>query len=583
MGINSQITALTNQVGNLTSLVQGTRYQGLFYALIGSNVTFGCMVNQGFSATDIVLGLSGNYTGDTAHLNPDAVSPPARPEQNYNIANIYGEVFLRDNVNMTSLQDSNLTVSTAPGTGYHRYDAVYAYVGPSGPACGIVAGTAVATASTPVLPSVPQGSLLLAQVHVQANVTAITDANITDMRDFNGRLRGAAGAPGAIWMGAWNSTTTYAVGDAVFLNGNTYICVLSNLNNTPPNATYWNNIDIGLNWRGAWASTTAYGQNDAVSYNGSSYICISANTNQVPTNATYWNLFAAQGATGAGATVSIGTVTTGVAGSAATVTNAGTATAAVLDFTIPQGVVGSAATVNIGTVTTGAPGTSAAVTNSGTANAAVLNFTIPQGSTGQTGLTGPGWNQWKGAWSSTASYIVNDVVQESGSSYICLIANTNQMPPNAPYWDLVASVGASGGGSGTVTSVSLSMPTDFTVTGSPVTSAGTLSVAYASQTANYFLAAPSGTNGTPTFRAIVATDIPTLNQNTTGNAATATTATNQSGGTVAATTGSFSGQITSTVATGTAPLVVTSTTPVANLSIGGNAATATVSTTSTNL
>ena len=45
---------------------------------------------------------------------------------------------------------------------------------------------------------------------------------------------------------------------------------------------------------------------------------------------------------------------------------------------------------------------------------------------------------------------------------------------------------------------------------------------------------------------------------------------------------SVSGQLTSTVATGTAPLVVTSTTPVANLSIGGNAATATLATTATN-
>ena len=45
---------------------------------------------------------------------------------------------------------------------------------------------------------------------------------------------------------------------------------------------------------------------------------------------------------------------------------------------------------------------------------------------------------------------------------------------------------------------------------------------------------------------------------------------------------SVSGQLTSTIATGTAPLVVTSTTPVANLSIGGNAATATLATTATN-
>jgi len=45
---------------------------------------------------------------------------------------------------------------------------------------------------------------------------------------------------------------------------------------------------------------------------------------------------------------------------------------------------------------------------------------------------------------------------------------------------------------------------------------------YASKTANYVLAAPNGSSGAPTFRAIVAADIPTLNQNTTGTAATVT-------------------------------------------------------------
>jgi len=43
---------------------------------------------------------------------------------------------------------------------------------------------------------------------------------------------------------------------------------------------------------------------------------------------------------------------------------------------------------------------------------------------------------------------------------------------------------------------------------------------FTSQTANYFFAAPNGSSGTPSFRAIVAADIPTLNQNTTGNAGT---------------------------------------------------------------
>lgn len=51
----------------------------------------------------------------------------------------------------------------------------------------------------------------------------------------------------------------------------------------------------------------------------------------------------------------------------------------------PQGDPGAAATVRVGTVTTGEPGTDAIVTNSGTESAAVLDFTIPRGETGAGG------------------------------------------------------------------------------------------------------------------------------------------------------------------------------------------------------
>ena len=44
----------------------------------------------------------------------------------------------------------------------------------------------------------------------------------------------------------------------------------------------------------------------------------------------------------------------------------------------------------VGTVTTGAAGSSASVTNTGTSTAAVLNFTIPQGATGPVGSGGSG-------------------------------------------------------------------------------------------------------------------------------------------------------------------------------------------------
>jgi hypothetical protein len=70
---------------------------------------------------------------------------------------------------------------------------------------------------------------------------------------------------------------------------------------------------------------------------------------------------------------------------------------------------------------------------------------------------------------------------------------------------------ASSNPGGTVTSVGLSMPSQFTVTNSPVTSSGTLTAAWNNQTANYVFAGPTtGASAAPTFRALVSSDIPSL-------------------------------------------------------------------------
>ena len=53
-----------------------------------------------------------------------------------------------------------------------------------------------------------------------------------------------------------------------------------------------------------------------------------------------------------------------------------------------KGEPGAAATVSVGTVTTGAAGSGATVLNTGTTSAAVLNFTIPRGDKGETGPRG---------------------------------------------------------------------------------------------------------------------------------------------------------------------------------------------------
>ena len=76
---------------------------------------------------------------------------------------------------------------------------------------------------------------------------------------------------------------------------------------------------------------------------------------------------------------------------------------------------------------------------------------------------------------------------------------------------VLSAVGGGGGGSGTVTSVGLSLPSIFSVSGSPVTTSGTLTGTLATQTANTVFAGPtSGGAATPAFRALVAADIPNL-------------------------------------------------------------------------
>jgi hypothetical protein len=70
-------------------------------------------------------------------------------------------------------------------------------------------------------------------------------------------------------------------------------------------------------------------------------------------------------------------------------------------------------------------------------------------------------------------------------------------------------VGPFGTGGGGVTSVGLALPAIFTVTGSPVTASGTLTGTLATQTANYVWAGPTtGAAAAPTFRALVAADLP---------------------------------------------------------------------------
>lgn len=63
---------------------------------------------------------------------------------------------------------------------------------------------------------------------------------------------------------------------------------------------------------------------------------------------------------------------------------------------------------------------------------------------------------------------------------------------------------------GSVSSVALSVPAEFNVTGSPVTGGGTITIGKANQLPNTVYAGPSGGAGTPAFRALINLDLPFL-------------------------------------------------------------------------
>ena len=93
-----------------------------------------------------------------------------------------------------------------------------------------------------------------------------------------------------------------------------------------------------------------------------------------------------------------------------------------------------------------------------------------QGLTGNNGTNGTSFI-WEGAYSAGTTYAVNDAVSYSGSSYICKLESTGNVPTNSTYWDLLALKGTDGTGAG-----DMLLGTAQTVTAAKTFNAGTLKV-----------------------------------------------------------------------------------------------------------
>jgi hypothetical protein len=300
-------------------------------------------------------------------------------------------------------------------------------------------------------------------------------------------IPGPKGDDGVEWRGPWSSANAYVVDDAVVRNGTSYICIAPHTNQEPPNLTYWDLLaskgdagatgakgdkgdqgiqgpsgpkgdkgdkgdqgiqgiqgvpgpqgipgtqgiqgnpgpqgdkgdkgDVGLVWRGAWNVGVTYAADDAVEYGGTSYVCILGNVGNAPPNATYWNTLALKGAQG----------DKGDKGDKGDQGGQGA-----------QGIQGIQ----------GVPGPKGDTGDTGAKGD--TGDTGPKGDTGDQGdpgVQGPAGLNWLGFWSGSANYVADDAISYGGSSYVCKLAHTNQAPPNATYWDVLAAkgdVGATG-------------------------------------------------------------------------------------------------------------------------------------------
>jgi hypothetical protein len=231
---------------------------------------------------------------------------------------------------------------------------------------------------------------------------------------------GPQGIAGMQYQGTYQSSTNYALHDAVTYAGGTWISLAStNHGNTPDTSpTWWQQIaapgiqgqtgsqgpagNTGTTgaqgppgptgpagpagppvaFRGPWVATTNYVTGDAVFYNGSAYIATATVNGNPPGLSPVWSLLAQQGDTGA----------TGAQG--------------------PQGLPGA----------TGATGPA-----------------------GATGLQGPAGVRWLGAYNPLTGYITGDAVSYNGGSYVTIAEpNSGNTPGATPQWTPLALPGATG-------------------------------------------------------------------------------------------------------------------------------------------
>jgi hypothetical protein len=295
---------------------------------------------------------------------------------------------------------------------------------------------------------------------------------------------------------------------------------------TNTSVTFANGFTLPLNRGGTGASTASGARTNlglgTIATQDASSVSITGGTITGITD-----LAIADGGTGASTAadartnLGLGTIATQAASN---VSITGGSITGITDLAVADGGTGAStaasARSNLGAAASGANSDITSITGLTTA------LTVAQGGTGSTTASGARTNL-----SAAASGANSDITSITGLTTALSVAQggTGGTTAAAARTNLLPSFTGAGGKylavnsgatdieyvtatSGTVTSVSLTVPTSvLSVSGSPITSSGTLAVSLANQSANVIFAGPTtGAATTPTFRALVAADIPAL-------------------------------------------------------------------------
>ena len=239
---------------------------------------------------------------------------------------------------------------------------------------------------------------------------------------------------------SWSNVTVYQIGDIVAYGGYTYTCIQNNSNKTPSTQTaYWSPFTTGFSYQGDWLVGTSYKVGHVIRLGGYTYVATADGAGHKPPNTSYWQRLNS----GVNWKPTSGTYSNINSTNIVSLSGSGTAkfdvTASGTTYTvIPH---------------SGAGGTGYALNDTlkivgsdvgGVSPANDITLTV----TGQSGgvITSVSAAGISVTWASGITYVLGDVVLWGASSYICVSAHVGSAGTNRPdvdvtgaYWNLLAS------------------------------------------------------------------------------------------------------------------------------------------------